>query len=748
MKALVIFLVSILSLSLILGQSQPLFKLNDLNLSHVDDIKVNLEQNKMLSIQDNEASIIELSTGLHFKRIKLGNNAEIGDSKYIYDVSGSLLNLYNLWTGDFFGELSTDVSIDRIAFSKTENIVAVFGEDILKLYDLNKMKEIISINSPAQYIKDFYISPCENYLMIIDELSNVFTFEIETGNKLYQKEFLGGKITFSKDSLYYYVLSYDGILRKMSLDKGEILNTYNENGIEIIDFKFSNVANKLFANSSEQTLYIYEEKVSNSKLFTQQIIEKVDRFTLSTQGKLLYIVYGNFESDIINTVTNQKYDKPKSDMMIDTSSLLTDFLNLEYDFILFDRNNQLFTYKINENTVEDINNLVSSPDGNSILVNNELWDIGTGKRISNLPRLYGYEFDQSGKYLLGSENIYNTETKTNTDLTVLLKNPRYRIAQLSSDLKFVAFAYHEVPTEELQDEKISLPIYDVNSSKLLHDIKLEDRINYNQLDFSPDGRLIAFSDGKLQTNIFDLKTGGIIKTFKTYAKGIKFSPKGKYLTIVDFQNIIKIYNTVDWTEYHTIEPIGIDISKIEYNYDEAYLLLPYVDRIEVLDINHKISPNWEAVYAGSKKSFSSDGKYLLILNYDGQVSIIDIKTAEIKFKTLSDKPISKIALTGDNKYVLAITEDKREIQVYDFMTGDYLYTRVSNEDEWLVFDSAFRFDGSANCKDLFYYTCGQKIINDDQTKSKMYVPNLVKKVINRENLPNTLSLNSINLCNE
>ena len=178
MKALVIFLVSILSLSLILGQSQPLFKLNDLNLSHVDDIKVNLEQNKMLSIQDNEASIIELSTGLHFKRIKLGNNAEIGDSKYIYDVSGSLLNLYNLWTGDFFGELSTDVSIDRIAFSKTENIFAVFGEDILKLYDLNKMKEIISINSPAQYIKDFYISPCENYLMIIDELSNVFTFEI------------------------------------------------------------------------------------------------------------------------------------------------------------------------------------------------------------------------------------------------------------------------------------------------------------------------------------------------------------------------------------------------------------------------------------------------------------------------------------------------------------------------------------------------------------------------------------------
>ena len=53
---------------------------------------------------------------------------------------------------------------------------------------------------------------------------------------------------------------------------------------------------------------MYEDKVSNSKLFTQHIIEKVDRFTLSTQGKLLYIVYGNFESDIINTVTNQKYD--------------------------------------------------------------------------------------------------------------------------------------------------------------------------------------------------------------------------------------------------------------------------------------------------------------------------------------------------------------------------------------------------------------------------------------------------------
>jgi hypothetical protein len=73
------------------------------------------------------------------------------------------------------------------------------------------------------------------------------------------------------------------------------------------------------------------------------------------------------------------------------------------------------------------------------------------------------------------------------------------------------------------------------------------------------------------------------------------------------------------------------------------------------------------------------------------------------------------------------------------------YMNLKNGD-WLVHDSKYRFDGTPGAIDKLYFTCGLEIVELNQVKDSLYVPNLVQRYTNGENLDRLPKLSDLNIC--
>ncbi|NDB36426.1 MAG: hypothetical protein EB023_14045, partial [Flavobacteriia bacterium] len=88
----------------------------------------------------------------------------------------------------------------------------------------------------------------------------------------------------------------------------------------------------------------------------------------------------------------------------------------------------------------------------------------------------------------------------------------------------------------------------------------------------------------------------------------------------------------------------------------------------------------------------------------------------------------------DGKKVLTTSSDHKTI-LWDVETGKPLYTRLQLEgNDWLVYDEDYHFDGTPGAIDYLYLTCGLEVIDLSQVKDSLWVPGLVEKIMNHEEI--------------
>ena len=66
--------------------------------------------------------------------------------------------------------------------------------------------------------------------------------------------------------------------------------------------------------------------------------------------------------------------------------------------------------------------------------------------------------------------------------------------------------------------------------------------------------------------------------------------------------------------------------------------------------------------------------------------------------------------------------------------------------DWLVHDSKYRFDGSPGAIEKLYFTCGLEVVELNQVKDSLYVPNLVQRYLNGEKLEHIPEINNLRIC--
>lgn len=95
-----------------------------------------------------------------------------------------------------------------------------------------------------------------------------------------------------------------------------------------------------------------------------------------------------------------------------------------------------------------------------------------------------------------------------------------------------------------------------------------------------------------------------------------------------------------------------------------------------------------------------------------------------------------------------ITEGKGEfIQVLNSKSLNLYYSIIDlGNDRFLFLDKYGRFDCSEEVMSLLYLVCGSEIIDLAQVKDSLWIPNLVQRIMNGENLDHLPKLSELNIC--
>ncbi len=118
---------------------------------------------------------------------------------------------------------------------------------------------------------------------------------------------------------------------------------------------------------------------------------------------------------------------------------------------------------------------------------------------------------------------------------------------------------------------------------------------------------------------------------------------------------------------------------------------------------------------------------------------------KIYFTSASSLEFSDLFDTSPNNRWMA-TWYNNLVQIFDRQQGiPSLNYFLFDSTAYLLTDSKGHYDGTEAARKLLYLTCGNEIIELDQVKDQLWVPNLAERIIKGDNI-NAKSISDLNLC--
>ena len=100
-----------------------------------------------------------------------------------------------------------------------------------------------------------------------------------------------------------------------------------------------------------------------------------------------------------------------------------------------------------------------------------------------------------------------------------------------------------------------------------------------------------------------------------------------------------------------------------------------------------------------------------------------------------------------NDSMFVTTSSDYNLHVWKNNKTKPLYSRIQvGENDYLYYDEHYRFDGTPGAIEKLYFVCGLEVVELNQVKDSLYVPNLVQRIMNGENLDRLPKLSDLNIC--
>ncbi|GJL74459.1 LpqB family beta-propeller domain-containing protein [Nitrosomonas sp.] len=219
-----------------------------------------------------------------------------------------------------------------------------------------------------------------------------------------------------------------------------------------------------------------------------------------------------------------------------------------------------------------LNLVVFTPDNNHLITQYErlsvqLWDIESGGLINNAIE-YGYSdsMDRIGLSMLFNNDGSLLAAKSVDNKSIQLWNTidgteRYRLAghdhstnlAFSSNGRLLASAGSELEGDGKSVKNVK--IWDVQTATLVGTIPLDAHVSENTLVFSPDGGILAWSDGygeASKVRLWDAQSLSPLHVLKG-DRFFAFNPDGRILATNTGSNEIKLWDVVSGEVLHTLQ---------------------------------------------------------------------------------------------------------------------------------------------------------------------------------------------------
>lgn len=309
--------------------------------------------------------------------------------------------------------------------------------------------------------------------------------------------------------------------------------------------------------------------------------------------------------------------------------------------------------------------------------------------------------------------------------------------------------------------------------------EIKEHSGLTTVEFSRDNKKIMTIRAFNQVRIWDAASGDLltsqeIKIADSYDVMPQLSPDGtKLISLVPGGSMVEVWNTgtgalVTSLMGHT------KAYRARFNVQGNKLVLTDTGDIKEWDINAgNLNTPAPGTYKDSlqqdwglyMKYFSPDRKRNLRFDrhFDGDetptsVSVYVNDPGNKKDYYYDDPPAKLLAtLNGhtdwvwstyfspDGNQILTSSRDNT-VKIWDAASYNLLFTFfVVNDNDFLVVDKDNHYDGSEGARKLLYFTCGDEVIDLDQLKDQLWVPNLAQRLMKGEKI-NAPKLTDLNIC--
>jgi WD40 repeat protein len=613
-------------------------------------------------------------------------------------------------------------NVETATFSPDGNrIVTASWDNTARIWDAESGQLQHTLQGHTDGVKTATFSPDGKRIVTASRDSTARIWDAESGkclNTLEGHTVFVYAATFSPDGKRIVTASDDGTARIWDAESGLCLDTLQGHTRYVNTATFSPDGKRIVTASRDSTARIWDAESGQLQHTLQGHTDRVKTATFSPDGKR--IVTASRDS------TARIWDA-ESGKCLNTLEGHT-----------------VFVYAA-----------TFSPDGKRIVTTSfdwtaRIWDAESGQLLHTLQGHTSWiitaTFSPDGKRIVtvsgNKARIWDAEN--GQLLHTLEKTIWVETATFSPDSKRIVTASYERKAR----------IWDAESGELQH--TLHGHTDFVETaTFSPDGKRIVTASDDGTARIWDAESGLCLDTLQGHTRYVNtatFSPDGKRIVTASEDSTARIWDAESGLCLDTLQGHIDNVETATFSPDGKRIVTASSDRTARIwdaENGHCLDTLQGHTRGVNTATFSPDGKRIVTTSFDWTARIWDAESVKC-LNTLEGHTVFVYTATfsPDGKTITTTGLDHKTI-LWDAATGKPLYTRLQlTGDDWLVYDEDYRFDGTEGAIEKLYFVCGLEIIELSQVKQSLRVRNLVKKIMEKEDLSSFPKLSDLNICGQ
>ena len=601
-----------------------------------------------------------------------------------------------------------------------KKIVTASFDSTAKIWDAQSMAVLAELKGHAAGVRSAFFSPDGKKIITASFDSTAKIWDAQSGVLLVDLKGHAAVVSsafFSPDGKRIITASFDSTAKIWDAQSGKLLFDVKGHAAVVSSASFSPDGKKIVTASDDNTAKIWDAQSRVILANLNRHTNKVTSASFSSDGKK--IVTASFDSTV--KIWDAQSMAVIAELKGHTAGVLSAFF---------------------------------SPDGKKIVTasydyTTKIWDTQTEAILANLKGhtnsvILASIFVNKKRIVTESfDNIVTIWDGQSGEVLANLKGHTNSVwhASFSPDGKKIVTASFDSTAK----------IWDAQSGKVLANLKGHTSYVLDA-SFSPDGKKIITASFDSTAKIWDAQSGEVLANLKghtSYVSSASFSPDGNKIVTISVDSTTKIWDAQSATVLLELKGHTSYILSASFSPDGKKIVTTSSDNTsKIWDVK---SGTVLAELRGHSDwvrsaSFSPDGKKIVTTSSDNTSKIWDVKSGTVlaELRGHSDGVVSA-SFSPDGKMIATVSVDNTA-KIWYADKGSLLYTFFTvDSSDYLIVDKDNHYNGTEAARKLLYFTCGTEIIELEQVKDQLWVPNLAERILKGDSI-NAKTLDQLNIC--